>query len=418
MSAKRSTIRYGVAAAALAILIIAAATYFIGSPAISNLGSATAPSSTSGVASPSLLVVQLTDPPQVPTGTVWLNMTYTELSILVGEPTGTSGQMTTETIPITPPGGSATPDLLKLQNVSQTIGSTSLPDGSVLYSATFTVKGISIDVAGTVSSVVLATGNTFTVTLSSPHALHGTNLALLRLEPVVVDTPSGYSLIPSSEGVIRPSEGVGEQKFGFNHQLTFNDNWFLNLARGSSKANLLALSVSGTTTTVEVQVNNTGSVPLSLDAIGIQGNFSASGSACPMQQTTTTTSTHTMQPFIWCGNFFARMLGVVFVPVVPSTAATTTTSTSCSALSMQLVNTIFNNYHIGGLTLAPGECVDLTFTGTISFMGSSIVLVPNTHVGQDYWVHVVASNGGSLQLHCTLPTGKTSCTPVSVSAFK
>lgn len=424
MSVKRNAIRYGVAAAALAILIIAGATYYIGSTVgpsqvtgTAIVSGATGSSGGTGSAQgpTSLLVIQLTDPPQVPAGTSSLNMTYSSLSLLVGEPTGSGNQMTTETLTVVPAGGTATLDLLRLQNVSQTIGSAELPDGSTLYSVTFTVTEVKIDVSGTISSVSLATGNTFTVTLSGTQPLHGTNLALLRLDPVVVDTPEGYSLIPSSVGVIRASEGQGENQLGFRHQLTYNDNWYLNQAKGSDTANLLDLAVTGSTTTVEAQVNNTGTVPIELDAVELMGNFTVDGPTCP---TTTTTTTHTMFPMqgpLWCGQK-NHIIGVVFVPVVPSSTTTTTSTTSngCTDLTMQLVNDAFKPFRFGGLTLSPGECVNLTFTGIISFGGSSIVLIPSTLAGQSFQVGIVASRGGNIRLECTLPLGKGSCQNVPV----
>jgi hypothetical protein len=434
MSVKRNAIRYGVAAAALAILIIAGATYYIGSTVGSNQGTTSmitgtaivsgATGSSGGTGSAqgptSLLVIQLTDPPQVPAGTSSLNMTYSSLSLLVGEPTGSGNQMTTKTLTVVPTGGTATLDLLRLQNVSQTIGSATLPDGSALYSVTFTVTGIKIDVSESISSVSLATGNTFTVTLSGTQPLHGTNLALLRLDPVVVETPGGYSLIPSSVGVIRVSEGQGENQLGFRHQLTYNDNWYLNQAKGSDTANLLDLAVTGSTTTVEAQVNNTGTVPIELDAVELAGNFTVDGPTCPTPVTTTatTTITHTaipMQGPLWCGQK-NHIIGVIFVPVIPSSTTTTssTTSNGCTDLTMQLVNDAFRPFHFGGLTLSPGECVNLTFTGIISFGGSSIVLIPSTLAGQSYQVGIVASRGGNIRLECTLPLGKGSCQPVPV----
>jgi len=407
MSLKRNSIRYGVAAAALAILVISGITYLTGLPIVQNNGSVQGPTS--------LLVIQLTDPPQVPSGTTSLNMTYSSLSLLVGEPTGVDSQMTTKSITLTPSGGTATLDLLKLQNVSQTIASASLPDGSSVYTATFTVTKLSIDVGGTISTVSLATGTTFTVTLSNVPVLHGTNVALLRLDPVVVTTSTGYSLIPSSVGVLRQSEGQGEDQIGFHHKLTGEDWKDIDNARGSTSANLLSLTVSGTTTTVVVQVTNTGSGPMNLNAIGLGGSFTVSG-LCG-GTTTTTTSTQSGDSdnhgHNQCGPWDHPM-EVVFVPVVPSTTTTTSTSTTtsstCTALTMQLLNGRFWYDHDNGLTLAPGTSVNLPFSGTLTFGDSSITLVPSTASGQTYQVHIIASNGANLKLDCTLPLGTGSCT--------
>lgn len=397
MSAKRKSIQAGVAAVALAILIIAGATYFVGSPGKVQVASQ---------GQSSLLVIQLTDPPTVPAGTTSLNMTYSSLSLLVGEPSG-SGTQTISSVTINlPPPGTATLDLLKLQNISQTVGSASLPAGSVVYSVSFTVKEISINVSGTVSSVSLATGNTLNITLANVPTLQGTNLALLRLDPVVVNTPNGYTLIPSAVGVLRTGEGVGEGAFGYSHNLSSNDQKDLEDARGYITANLTELSVTGTTSTIVIQVNNTGTAPVDLNAIGINGNFTTSGACANGAFSSTFTHTEDTgnEAQFGCGPM-SHPVEVVFEPVVGGSGGTT-----CASQSMQLVNNGQEDSH-GKLTLAPGECVDLTYSGTISFGASPVTLTPSTLNGQMYEVHVIASNGGNFQMACTLPVGPNSCTP-------
>ncbi len=424
MSVKRNTIRYGAAAAALALVIIAGSSFLAGSSYL--------PWSHNSYQGPkSLLVIQLTDPPHVPVGTTSLNLTYSSLNLLVGEPTGVDHQMNTNAVPVTPSGGSATLDLLKLQNISQTIGSVSLPDGSVIYSVTFAVSGISIDVNGTVSPVSLASGgNSFTVTIAGEHELHGTNKALLELNPVVIDTPSGFKLIPSSVGVIRQSEGEGEYQFGSQHQLTGDDEHDLENALGSVSANLLALSVSGITSTITVQVNNTGSESVQLNAIGIHGNFTAQGNQCLNGESTSTTTTTSTETQTSTNNHEELGQGpecemndhsdeVVFVPVIPASSTTTTTTTSsatsstlksCTADQLTLVNGDSADDHGDrGLVLSPGECINLTFSGIIMFGESPLVLIPSTSSGQTYEVHIIASNGANLQLDCVLPLGANSC---------
>src|SRR5438552_3067666 len=107
---------------------------------------------------PSTLIVQLTDPPVVPPGTTSLNLTYSAINLVVAVPASQNGQVTPQTVAVTPQGGSATLELLRLQNVSQTLASANLPNGTTVYSISFTVTGVSIEVNGTVSAVTLATG--------------------------------------------------------------------------------------------------------------------------------------------------------------------------------------------------------------------------------------------------------------------
>ncbi|MDE1854283.1 MAG: hypothetical protein KGI38_11140 [Thaumarchaeota archaeon] len=430
MSVGRKTVTYTAAAALISIAIIAASFIYLGLPA--SIGS-------SSVQGPkSVLVIQLTDPPHVPAHTSSLNLTYSSLGLLVGEPTGTPDQFTTKTLTLTPSGGSATLDLLRLQNISQTIASASLPAGSVIYSVTFTVTSIKIDVNNTVSVVSLSSGgSSFSVTMASPSALSGTDVALLQLNPVVVDTPSGYQLIPSAVGVIRPSHGGGEDQVGWQQQLTNEDEQDLEHAQGNVTASLTALSVSGNVTSITVQVNNTGSVPVELNGIGLHGNFTVSGNICQSTEThttetetesvdhstTTSTSTATSTTTVQHCEVPDHSDEVVFVPVIPtptstttttsttstSTTTTTTVSHTCSPGQMSLVNGDGEDGQDDGLTLSPGQCVKLTFTGPLSFGESHFVLIPSVSSGQTYGVHIIASNGANEQLSCVLPLGPSSC---------
>ena len=143
----------------------------------------TSSGSTTPLSGQSVLLVQLTDPPVVPAGTTVLNLTYSAIILLVSEPTlttetststvtqGTSttttkslitqtqnGVVTTQSVKITPSGGSASVNLLKLQNVSETLASAALPNGSTIYSVTFVVSSIAITKNNTVYTESLATG--------------------------------------------------------------------------------------------------------------------------------------------------------------------------------------------------------------------------------------------------------------------
>src|SRR5579863_449793 len=176
MSVKKTTVQYAGIALIISFGIIAASFLYIGVPM--STGTDSQAGSQGGQLSS--LAIRLTDPPQVPSLTTSLNLTYSSLALLVGEPTGTQGQLTTKSVTVTPTGGTAKVDLLQLQNVSQTIAVASLPSGSVLYSVTFTVTGISIDVNTVVSTVALATGGTsFEVTIAHPSQFSSGDFALL-----------------------------------------------------------------------------------------------------------------------------------------------------------------------------------------------------------------------------------------------
>ena len=410
------------------------------------IGNSTTQTTSKLSGAPSVLIVQLTDPPTVPAGTASLNLTYASISLLVSEPvlgtttltsttissgstvtstiTSTStikGQVSPTTVTITK---SATIDLLQLQNISQTIASADLPSGTTIYSVTFTVTSISISVNGVTSTVSLAGGNTLLVTLARPGVLEGsTNAVLLELNPTIVNTPSGYQMIPSSVGIMRPQSEVSDQdeQVGSQNQLTNQDQSDLEHANGQVSSNLVFLSVSGSTTKLTVQVNNTGTSPVDLVAIGFHGNFT--NLACSTTITSTMSNDNSKQDENSQG--CEHPDEVVFIPVLNSGTSTTSSSSSsssttttttgqvCTSGQMNLVNAGERSHDENGhqLVLNPGECLTLTFSGVISFGGNT--LVPSTLAGENYTVHVIASNGAEMKLDCTLPLSSTSCTAVS-----
>ena len=422
MSVRKTTLQYAAVAIIVSLGIIAASFLYIGMP----MTTGTNTSSSSGQLAP--LAIRLTDPPQVPSLTTSLNLTYSSIGLLVGEPTGTQGQLNTTPVTVTPSGGSATIDLLKLQNVSQTVAITNLPNGSVLYSVTFTVTSIKIDVNNTVSSVSLATGGTsFEVTIAHPSAFSSGDFALLQLNPVVVNTPSGYQLIPSSVGVM--GHGAGSDEVGQEHKLSSSDNGALNNAKGNVSASITALSVSGNVTTFTVLVNNSASIPVELTGIGLHGNFTVIGSMCASfgdqsNQQSGEGDSHNQ-------NFSAdqayssdhceipmHMSEVVFVPASASatttttttTASTTTASSSCATAQLAMVNGMEDVPVSHHLTINPGQCVEFSFVGELTFGNANSVLVPSTTSGQVYVLHVIASSGTNQLVSCTLPLGAASCT--------
>ncbi len=446
MSVRKQALKYTAAAVAVAALIIVASTLYL-SPSLGNSGQR------SGVTAK--LVIQLTDPPIVPQGTSSLNLTYSSIGLLVGEP-ASNGLQTTKTVGATPSGGSATLDLLELQNISQTIALASLPNGSTIYSFSLTVTGISIDVNGTKSPVTLASGGTtLTVTLAKPSTLQGVDVALLQLNPVVVSTPNGYQIIPSAVGIIRTenSGNQNEQQVGYQQQLSSEDENQLESAQGNVTATLSALSVSGNTTTITVQVKNTGNATVVLNAISVLGNFTAVRQVCStnggetetQSQTQTTESegqvstnttvtattaqqsqNHTTDNESQDSTTTTSMTAntstntttgaecemehadeVVFVPV-----NSTVSGTSCVSLGMRLVSSDLGENSSNGLVLSKGQCVDLTFSGTMSFGEGGLVLVPSTAPGQVYGLHIIASEGANLELSCTIPATPTGCSVI------
>ena len=401
MSVRTQALRYTAAALAVAAVVIISSALYLGPQANTGAGGGT----------PSKLVIQLTDPPMVPRGTSSLNLTYSAIGLLVGEPAN-GGQEAVRAVNID---SSGTLDLLRLQNVSQTIAMTSLPNGTVVYSFTLTVSSVSIDVNGTKSAVALATGgDALAVTLATPSAIEGTDIALLQLNPVVVSSQGGYQVIPSALGIIR-AEGKGEQNLelvGAEQSLTSSDANRLERAQGSLTAALTALSVSGNSTTLTIQVKNSGNSSVVLDAIGVQGNFTAAGFGCNPRGSESSAHAQgeggdhsaTSSTFTQTNCKTEPPEEILIAPV-----NATVTGASCVPLTMELGSGGSGWWGGHGLALAKGGCVTLTFSGAISFGRPNAVLVPSTDTGQVYGIRVVASEGANLAMSCRLPASPSSC---------
>ena len=386
----------------------------------------------------SVLLVQLTDPPIVPAGTSSLNMSYSDISLLVSEPvatttvtssvttSGTSSSTITSTITQTQSGVRTSPqsistkqsgivDLLKLQNVSKTLASVNLPNGSTIYSVNFAVHNINITINGQTYPVTLATGsNNLLVTLATPATHEGTNAMLVDLTPTEVNTTSGFQMIPSSVCIMKTNVGEQEQQLGHEQSVSNQDDQEIHQAMGQVFASLVALSVSGNVTTFEVNVTNTGSGNVSLAAIGIHGNFTVQNNACTTTSTTSSNSlggeypTHGYQS--QCGWDFGTQQVVFYQNSTlspPNTQPSCETGTMSSSFQMGDYNQADYNHHS---ELQPGQCVVLTFKGVITTGDHGIVVVPSTLSGQQYIVDVIASNSAPVTLNCTLPVSSTSCT--------
>ena len=389
--------KFGAAAVVLAVLTVAAASFVANSPLLSPGSVRTGQES--------LLVVRLTDPPHVPTGTTSLNLTFSSISLLVAVPLESHGFYLNQ-VNITASVWSSTVDLIGLENVSQTIAAANLTDGSVVYSATFTVTGIKIEINGTLYPVSLASGGSlFSVVIAGERELHGTNTALLQLNPVVVDTPSGYKLIPSSVGVIRGADG--EDHVGLRHSLSGDEERDLEGASASFTFELVSFAVEGNVTSFSVQVNNTGSEFFTLHAIGIHGNLSAPVSRCSQESDMSDNGSghvnETVIPFSGhgCGDEEGRGT-VVFVP-----AGTPSGTLGCKTAPLQQLDG--DSGEDMGIVVPAKDCVIVTFRGVIVHGDAHRAVVPWSASGLHYGWQVIGSKGAEAKFSCVLPAGPAAC---------
>ncbi len=107
-------------------------------------------------------------------------------------------------------GGESAVNLLGLDNLSQTVALGQIESGSQVLSATFLESNMEIGINGTNYPVTLATGgNALPVDITDPPQINGTeNVLLLDMSPTVINSSSGYQLVPSSLGVFKPQSEI------------------------------------------------------------------------------------------------------------------------------------------------------------------------------------------------------------------
>jgi Domain of unknown function (DUF4382) len=296
--AARQSMKYGVAAAALALAIIGLA--LVANPFLANTGRSTTSSNSAGSNTSSQqagnFLVLLTDPPIVPAGTTQLNMTYSGLSLRVAFANGTSSW-----VPVT---ASGTVNLLALVNVSQTIGSANMPQGSTVNAVQFTISSVSATIGGQVYPVTTLSSQ-LVVPIKGSQALNQTrSAALLDLSPTLVQINSTnstgsavsyYVLVPSATAIIKSNVSGGEGNVGTKTQLEQTDKDELEQAQQAGMGNVTitstTLMTSGNTTKFSITLKNQGSSNATIFGLTLHGNFSATASPSNVcSQTTSATS--------------------------------------------------------------------------------------------------------------------------------
>lgn len=339
----------------------------------------------------SQLILELTDPPVVPLGTTSLNLTYSAINLEVSLPNQNSPQI----ISIVPGAEFDTVNLLSLGNASQTLGLSTLKSGSQVFSVTFLVSKIEIEINQSKYFVSLATGgNTLPVLLNSPQTISSNREALLlQFNPAIIQSVSGYQLIPSSLGIVKPANEVSpaDAKIGNVQTLTRADHDEIRDAKGHISANLEEISVAGNMTTMSVQDINDGKNPERLVLFGINGDFSSN---CPA--ISDHDSDHDWK--VYCRDTIHH---IVLIPGEPHVVSTDTTVSSCAPRHTSLVNSqdIANDIS-DPIVMNPGQCLMFNFTGVLS-VGEHVV-TPLMKQDERFNIHVFGANGADSKLECVL----------------
>lgn len=256
--ASNTTIAIGVI---VVIVIIAAAFFLYGSGPAAQSGGGTTPQS-----GQSLLAVQITDPPQVPAHTQSLVVAYSSVQVHTSGGAGSGWVSAT---------GSGSIDLMAVLNLSQTIATASVANGTTVDMVRFNVTSAKITINGTTYNVTVPS-STVTAKLTGESRVNGTNKALLQLSPVVAtivtENSTVFVLVPSVKAVIVGSSSAS-LSVGARESLRADEEDRLN-STASVSITGASLLVSGNTTKLSVTVSDSSNSSVVIKHIGVFGNES------------------------------------------------------------------------------------------------------------------------------------------------
>jgi len=277
MSTRRWTLRYGGAAVLVAVVIIAAVTFT--NPILFPSETPT-PSFT--------FLVMLTDPPTVPAGTTVLNLTYADVSLHVTYPNGTTEWLSVE--------ASGTVNLFTLINMSQTIASTTLPNGSTVDMIQFTISSVKAKVDRTVYNVT-ALSNQLIISIANSQKVNQTLGVLFDFQPTLVQiqatnstggTVNYFVLVPSATATIVTNVRADHLKVGTIVKLEDNDKVkLIRVVQETSKKIVItdaSLSVNGNVTNFSVTFKNNGNTNATIYGLTLHGLFNSSSTKMQYNQ--------------------------------------------------------------------------------------------------------------------------------------
>jgi hypothetical protein len=321
------TLKYGLAAMLVAVIVIAAV--LVANP-LSSLTPSQKPT-------PGSFLVMLTDPPTVPAGTTILNLTYSNITLYVVYSNKTSKWLP---IPV-----SGTVDLLKLENMSETIASTQIPNNSTVEKIQFTITKVDANVSGTVYPVTTLS-STLVISIANSKINETFSGVLVDFNPTLVmiqATDSNgtlvdyFVLVPSATATIVTSLSRAQVKVGTIVELGQNDRVKLvHVVESFSQYLTIAsasLSVNGNVTSLNVTLKNEGDISFRICGLTLHGDFNMTPEI----------------PYIvgWSAHLDTipfKVNGTSLVPLLGADSASIVTS---------------------ALILKPGQTVTLTFSGVL-----------------------------------------------------
>ncbi len=226
------------------------------------------------------VAIQLTDPPQVPSGTQSLVIGYSSLAVHLSNAGNDSGWLSSS--------GTGSVDLLSVVNLTQTMGTVSVPKDARIDQARFNVDSATIKINGTAYNVTVPSGKV-TAHIMSKNALNGSSSVLLELSPtvasIVTNTSTVYVLVPSLRAVIvGGGSNATTLRVGAKVRLTSNHTEALKRARANVSITAASLSVSaGNVTRFSITLKDNSNSSVVVKHVGFVGNVSARYNASMIQ---------------------------------------------------------------------------------------------------------------------------------------
>ncbi|MEM0149902.1 MAG: DUF4382 domain-containing protein, partial [Candidatus Micrarchaeaceae archaeon] len=255
----------GIAAGILLLIIIIVAIVVLVQPHKASVSTTTIPSVLSGT-----LTFQLTDPPEVPSGTQALVISYASLSAHYTARNGTSSWVSAQ--------GSGSVNLLSTINASQIIGKASMPLNVTVDMVRFNITSAAITIDNVTYNVTVPSQQLI-VHVTNANRINGTNSALIDFTPVVATIYTSNStifvLVPSVRAIVLgSSKASASAQVGATIGINATEKHELELSRPNITISSATLSQNGNTTSLSITVVNNANASVNIKHIAIFGNES------------------------------------------------------------------------------------------------------------------------------------------------
>ena len=217
-----------------------------------------------------LVALQITDPAQVPAGASALVIAYSSLAVQLSNAGNESGWVSAS--------GSGSINLLAVLNLSQTIGTVSVPANASIEMVRFNVTSASITINGTIHNVTVPSG-AVTAHIIGRTTLNSNSSVLVDLSPVVAsiitNTSTVFVLVPSVRAVvIGGGSNQATLHVGARASLTENDTIELERTRPNVSITAASLSVSsGNVTHFSITLRDSSNSSVVIKHVGFKGNL-------------------------------------------------------------------------------------------------------------------------------------------------